>query len=170
MSNKATIGIALGVVLLLGLPLVYKQAQEGGTESTTGGDTTAPAAMKTLNDANPQVRQRAFLAILETDPTNTDHVPVMRKALGDESYDVRFAAYFYFHGLGAAAAPAAPELTKLLAHGDGNDCIAAAGILSQIGPVAKDAIPELERLARDGVNEHVRKAAKDAAEHIQSTQ
>ena len=170
MSNKVTIGIALVVVLLLGLPLVYKQAQEGGTESTAGSDTAALAPLKALEDDNPQVRLEALGVILETDPTNKDHIPVMRKALGDELYDVRFFAYVYFHGLGPAAAPAVPELTKLLAHGDGNDCIAAAGILRQIGPAAKDAIPELERLARDGVNEHVRKAAKDAIEHIQGAQ
>ena len=171
MSSKIKTGTVLLAVLLMGLSLACDQSQETTDGSTAGGDTgKAVATLKALDDANPQVRQGAVLAILETDPTNTDHIPLMRKALGDEIYDVRFVAYVSLHGLGAAAGPAVPELTKVLAHGDGNDCMAAAGILAQIGSAAKDAIPELERLARDGVDEHVRKAAKDAIGSIQGAQ
>ncbi|HZT83199.1 MAG TPA: HEAT repeat domain-containing protein [Gemmataceae bacterium] len=105
-----------------------------------------PALAKLAADPEPEVRAAAVEALACIGPPARAAGPALAKALGDE--DVRTRR-------GASAAlvrvlgdDAVPHLTEALADDRAQPFAAAA--LGRLGPAARLAAPELERLAREG--------------------
>src|SRR5262245_44994643 len=103
-----------------------------------------PLVVKLLEDADPNVAMLALSAIAEGGP---EVVPVLTEAL--EHSEARYWACLALSEIGAAAKPAVPGLTKVLADERPEVRLQATIALAEIGPDARPAVPALVKQLTD---------------------
>jgi HEAT repeat protein len=97
----------------------------------------AALMLAALRDPHPHVRREAAELSRHADPTVNGVVPGVAAALHDDAFVVRLAAVMSLAEFGGLAAPAVPDLVRLL--DDAALRINAARTLGRIGPPAKEA-------------------------------
>ena len=101
-----------------------------------------------LKDKDPNVRYGA-VSQLASVPVTQDSVDDLRAALKDKDPAVRMAASYALGKLGAAAAPALPQLVIALKDPDKRVRSAAAYAVPALGPSSSGAVPALIAATRD---------------------
>ena len=101
-----------------------------------------------LTDPNLHVRRAAIRALRQIKPGQDKVVPLMLKTLGDKEPAVVLMALHTLAEGGAAAVPAMIEALK-----DDRTDYWACIVLSEIGPAAKDAVPQLIKTLSDDEQE-----------------
>jgi HEAT repeat protein len=159
-----------------------------------GAYAAVPELKKLAQDPSPEVRGAAVSALSKVDQAGM-RLPVLLAALGDRDLSVRRAAAEATGEMGDKARDATAALTELVQHAENRDfalealrqiqvrsvphllqmlAMSDAGVrafacerLARIGPEAKEAIPALETIEREGEPNFLRRAARDALRRIQ---
>lgn len=157
-------------------PVIRKEAIRGLSRIGPGAKDATPGLLKALNDTSPETRSEAAMALGSIKAAAA--VPALIELLNDPEIEVRFYAAAGLREIGPPAAPAVPALTKLLqdnqmgymaayalaaigapAKSSVPDIVAAMrkatdwrssyiAALGQFGPLAADAVPDLQALAK----------------------
>ncbi len=147
------------------------------TLATIGPDAkgAVPALVKEMQeDSDPRVRHTACFALGKIGPAASDAVPALRKNLESDDKFLKVASLWALLKIEPNDQPiktlAVKPLAEVLAQSDRELVrIEAARSLGDIGEMAKDAIPALEKAAQSDVSEKVRTAAAAALKKIQKT-
>jgi HEAT repeat protein len=111
-----------------------------------------PKAVRPLTDAlehkSPQVRGRAAIVLGWLKEQGRPAVPDLEKLLGSSNADVRGSAARAIWEISKKADRILPVLLKALRDEDTKGYRGALGLLADIGPLARDAVPDLDRIAR----------------------
>jgi HEAT repeat protein len=115
--------------------------------------TAAPVIRKLCRGKNYRLRFFAASALLRIDPRNGPKtaVPALGKLL-NKGWHVRNKALALLATLGPKAEAATAPLVRLLRQANKRDRIHLAGILGEIGPPAREALPVLGAMMKDQVN------------------
>jgi HEAT repeat protein/type 1 glutamine amidotransferase len=126
------------------------------TRPNPGPATARPATVRShksvaawtaqLNDANPEARVEAVIALGDLGRKSSTALPAVVRLLKDDAPDVRF---FAATALGRLGAVAVPSVTGLLRDTNATVRAAAAQALGRVGPAARRATPELQALIHD---------------------
>ncbi|MCL2689328.1 MAG: HEAT repeat domain-containing protein, partial [Chitinispirillia bacterium] len=156
-----------------------------------------PLVLKACIDEDPDVRMNGFFALGKMDPNVEGVIPVLFDGLRDTVLDVRRAVVSALSELNPFPNVLFPPLTKLLVDEDEkirklvhtafadmqgagigsliralNDKdpqlrLAAIATLETIGPLAKNALVRLRKVAEEDSEEEVKEAAKKAIKKIE---
>lgn len=142
--------------------------------ATIGPDAKAavPALVKELNDDDVRVRRTACYALGKIGPAAIDAIPDLQKGLSSDDKLLKLASVWAILrikvGDQVIEKMAIQPLTKALEESDRDLVkIEAARALGDIGPMASEAIPALEKLTGESESPDVRKAAAEAIKKIQ---
>jgi len=103
-----------------------------------------------LRSTDTQLQQRATTAFESLGPDVAASAAALGRALYDQQpYHVRLAAVHALGRMGAAANPALPDLLAVLKRRDPRILDPVMIVLMQIGPPARDAVPDLVDLTRN---------------------
>jgi HEAT repeat protein len=140
----------------------WSAARTLGKISPASAETAVPALATLLKDADLDLRMAAAAALERYGRAAGSAVPDLIRMLQATDADLRVAVV---HALGAIgipeAAQAVPALTTAVGDADARVQQAAAEVLGDLGPVARDAAEPLRRALQTGVPK-VQKAAGEA--------
>lgn len=154
------------------------------------------ALMTVMQDADPEVRRSAVQALGTLGPKAWDVVPALARCLKDKDAKLRLAAIASLQSFGTDAKPAAPGLIELLgdktcqessrtvllkigkrgvpallealeSRKDFTIRLQVVGILKELGPEAREAVPSLTKLAKQDMSAKMREEASAALRTIQ---
>lgn len=117
--------------------------------------------LKTEGDQG--LRSNCLSALSQFGPDTPGAIDAMVEALDDRQ--TRSSAVSYLSNWGRNAAPATKKLIGILTDSEQYTRMNAARALGQIGPEAKEALPELRRLVRE--DSYVRSTAEQAIRQIE---
>ncbi len=144
--------------------------------ATIGPDAKAavPALVKELNDEDPRVRRTACYALGKIGPAAADALPELQKNLTSDDKLLKLVSLWAMLrikvGDQVIEKMAIQPLIKALEETDHDLVkIEAASALGDIGPMAAEAIPALEKLTGDAESPEVRKAAAEAIKKIRQS-
>jgi len=156
-----------------------------------------PLILRACRDEDPDVRMHGFFALGKMDPGVEGVVPVLFDGLRDTVIDVRRAVVSALSELNPFPNVLFPPMTKLLVDEDekirklvlttfadmqgagigslirhlsdknADLRLAAVTALETIGPLAKNSLPRLRKLAEEDEDERVKEAAQKAIERIE---
>jgi HEAT repeat protein len=115
--------------------------------------------------SDPALREASRLALAPPSPRSKTAIPVLGRALKDESAQVRAGAAAALYWMAARAGPAIPALTTALRDSDARVRRLASMALGRIGPAAGEAAQPLARVLADS-DVGVRTAAGAALRQI----
>lgn len=125
-----------------------------------------PALRKLLADKDASVRVHSAHALWILDGQAKDTVPVLVAVLQGTNRDARGDALVVLGQMGDKAAPAVDAIRDCLLDKNEDLRRTAAQTLAKIGRPAQDALPTLEKMAKEDKEADVRRAAADAVEKI----
>ena len=132
-------------------------------------DTAAmPALLRSLEDAEPDVRGLAAYAVSRMGPAAPESLARLRELMSDEVYFPRLQAAFALVVLEPGNEYGLPLLVNALETDDDHAQYRAASLLSELGPKAKNALPALRSMSKDH-RKHVQNMAMDAIQKIESS-
>jgi len=132
--------------------------------TATGADAALDALSSAVHSDDPWVQQTAVAALSLAGRPAGDAVPMlMRELRRGESAALRAGAADALVSLGAAAAPAVPELIELL---DTDRANLAVPVLGAIGAQAAGAVPALAERVRHAADDGARRQAIEALARI----
>ncbi len=113
-------------------------------------DPAVTELIRLLNDVSPLVRREAVSELHYLSPQSKNVISAMGNAINDVDKEVAEGAGIALVGhYGAKCRIVIPSIIKALQHPEITIRRVAAGILSLIGPEARDAVPFLESLEKD---------------------
>ncbi|MCA9076359.1 MAG: HEAT repeat domain-containing protein [Planctomycetaceae bacterium] len=115
----------------------------------TIGDAGTLALRKLLSDLDPSVRRLAAISLGTVLRTNDENTEALHLALKDEDTSVRLRAAESLWNTTKYAEEILPVVLETLTSEDRQLRIGAYRLLVSLGPAAKSAIPDLQRLAED---------------------
>ena len=118
-----------------------------------------------LGDDQWAIRRDAADALGDIGPDARSAVPALFKLLDSE--DDRDAARGALREIDDADATAVPILTEALKSEDRRRRFYAISLLRKVGPAAKEALPELQRIAEEDESRRTRDFVKSAIKSIQ---
>ncbi len=116
------------------------------TKAASYEDRTVDELLENLRSWSPVIRERAALALVTKDETESRIVPALVAMAGSDEPNARFGACAAFEQLGERGAPGIPALVALLSAEDYWLRAQAAEALAGIGTPARVAIPDLLEL------------------------
>jgi HEAT repeat protein len=138
----------------------------------TGSDAcrdAVPVLVEGLQHNQEQTRLEASETLQSVGTTAKDAIPALKKLLTDNKLEVRLEAAFALVAIDAKdAAGSVPALIEGLKASD-SQATRAAKALAKLGPVAKDAVPELVKHF-GAKNLHLRLYSAEAVARIDATQ
>src|SRR5207249_1007109 len=127
-----------------------------------------PALEELLADDGP-FHADVALAMIAIDPDGGNPAfKWIRGVLGRNGDDDAFELAERLPELGAKAKPLVPEMVKLLSSKTPYFRENAVAVLAAIGPEAKEALPELKKLAEAETRANIRKLAAEAIKKIEA--
>lgn len=131
---------------------------------TKGASQAAPKIIEMFKtEGDHGLRSNCLAALSHFGPETPGAVEVMIEALDDRQ--TRSSAVQYLSNWGKNAAPATKKLISILGDSEQYTRMNAARALGQIGPDAKEALPELKRLVKE--DSYVRSTAEQAIRQIE---
>ena len=159
-DNEFAVRFAAGMALV----------QIGTRERPANFTAAIPVLVEGLQQKDEQVRLLASQYLLMSGSVAKAALPALAKLLDDKAPEVRFEAALAMVGLDkSSAAGTVPALTEGVKTGTDSNATRAAKALAQLGPVAKDAVPELVKKF-GAKNAHLRLYAAEAAARIDPAQ
>ncbi|MGH7127283.1 MAG: HEAT repeat domain-containing protein, partial [Planctomycetaceae bacterium] len=116
---------------------------------------------------DPGFRRRSAIALGLMGPGANEAVPDLKPLLDDEQPEIRMAAAEALWSITADATAVLPTAIRELQSEDRQMRMRAVRLFERMGPKARPAVEELQRLVRDD-RPHVRQAAAKALESIES--
>ena len=157
----------LAMLLLHSMPEVRNHAAEWLTRFGPLPEESIPTLMQALNDEDSFIRSMSALALLNLGRKAAPAVPplleAMKKTQLSDLQKPEPLELAPVKALAAIGEPAVVPTMKLLSHPSPLIRYQAAFVLGEIGPDAKLALPELEKLLRDPSGEVVLEAARSVA-------
>jgi HEAT repeat protein len=130
-----------------------------------------PALIKEMQDEDPRVRRTACYALGKIGPAASEAIPTLQKNLTSDDKLLKLASIWALLRIEVGDQPiqkmAIEPLTKALEESDRDLVkIEAARALGDIGPMAKEAVPALEKQVKESESPEVRTAASEALKKI----